>query len=400
MAVHADFIKALHQVIPTLAVAFPHLQHGGCPVFQCFNGRLLGSNGGAEHGILMNFHHGGNKRFRTAGIPQPEPRHGECLGKSVQQERALLHPRQRSYGNMRLAVITQFTVNFIRQHDEVVPDADAGDFLKGFHRGHRSGRIRREVEHQHLGPRCNGRFQHLRVQGEKIPFACRHGGSYAVGHIDAGGIGDITGFVIKNLVPRIQNGTESEIYGFAYAYRHQHFAQGVVVDMEESVHVFDDGTAQGFQPIVGSVGGVPLFQGVNGRFPYVPRRHEVRLPYAQGDDIRASRDQVKKFPDAGTGYGAYLLRYFVLPIHDHSFLNGRELRSDSQAFCLHGSFKHTTVFLVGFQMEVCGSGQHPFQRREFFRHKPGNLPHAFSFHQHQQVKTAACQIAGGDFVEP
>lgn len=108
-----------------------------------------------------------------------------------------------------------------------------------------------------------------------------------------------------------------------------------------------------------------LFQGVNGRFPYIPRRHEVRLPYAQGDDIRASRDQVKKFPDAGTGYGAYLLRYFVLPIHDHSFLNGRELRSDSQAFCLHGSFKHTTVFLVGFQMEVCGSGQHPFQRRKF-----------------------------------
>ena len=50
-------------------------------------------------------------------------------------------------------------------------------------------------------------------------------------------------------------------------------------------------------------------------------------------------------------------------------------------------------------MEVRGSGQHPFQRRQFFRHKPGNVTHAFSFHQHQQVKAAARQIAGGDFVK-
>ncbi len=70
--------------------------------------------------------------------PSRNPVMANALENPCQQERALLHPRQRSYGNMRLAVITQFTVNFIRQHDEVVPDADAGDFLKGFHRGHRS----------------------------------------------------------------------------------------------------------------------------------------------------------------------------------------------------------------------------------------------------------------------
>ena len=86
--------------------------------------------------------------------------------------------------------------------------------------------------------------------------------------------------MVKNFVPRVQNGTERQVNGFAHAHGHQHFMQGIVFHMEEAVHVFDDGTAQGFQSIVGGIGGVPLFQGVNGRFPDVPGGNEVRFPYA------------------------------------------------------------------------------------------------------------------------
>lgn len=133
MAVHSYFIEPLHQVVTPLAVAFPHLEHGIRAVFQCLNGRFLRGDGRAEHGVLVDFHHGGDEGLRPAGVTEAESRHRKGLGDAVQQQRALPHARQGGNGDVRLAVVPQFAVDFIRQHNEIVLDADARDFLEGFH---------------------------------------------------------------------------------------------------------------------------------------------------------------------------------------------------------------------------------------------------------------------------
>ena len=115
--------------------------------------------------------------------------------------------------------------------------------------------------------------------------------------------------------------------------------------MEETADVFDNGPAQGFQAVVGGVGGMAFFQGVNGGFPDVPRRDKVRFPDAQGDDVRPARDQIKEFTDAGTGYGAYLLRNFICQFMMFPFLTAEAYGATTRRSVCAGASKMQPFFL-------------------------------------------------------
>ena len=115
---------------------------------------------------------------------------------------------------------------------------------------------------------------------------------------NAGGIGDITGFVIDDLVTGIEQRPQGDIDGFRNADGNQHFAQGLVAHAKMALHVVRNGTPQPRQTEIGTVAGAALFQRVDGGFTDVPRRGEVRLPDAKGDHVPHGLDDFKKVPDA------------------------------------------------------------------------------------------------------
>ena len=281
VAVHTHLIEASHNVVAALVVAVAHFQHGRSAIYQSLDTGLLGRNGRADHGVRMHLHHLLDEFLRAAGIAQAQARHGKGLGETMQQQRALLHTRQRGDGSMLLLIIAQFGVNLICEHKQVILHANGSNRLQRLARSDGARRVRREIQHQHLGARGNGGLQLGWIQGKEVVNTRLHRLGGAVRHHHCGGIAHITGLVVQHLIPRVQQTAQRQVDSLTHTHGGQNLTQRVVLHMEEIRHILADSAAQALQAIVTGVGCVPLLQGGNSSLADIPRSHEIRLTDAQ-----------------------------------------------------------------------------------------------------------------------
>ena len=83
-----------HDEIAATVILLTHLEHAVPTAQERLEGGFLGNDRGAEHRVLVDFHHRLDDRLRRAGVTETEAGHRESLGESVQQNRPLLHPGQ------------------------------------------------------------------------------------------------------------------------------------------------------------------------------------------------------------------------------------------------------------------------------------------------------------------
>src|SRR5687767_15454750 len=96
-------------------------------------------------------------------------------------------------------------------------------------------------------------------------------------HRDAWRIADVTRFVINNFVARVRHGAKGDVHRFADADRNDDLVLRMIVDVKFLRDMAGDHFTQPQETKVGSVARFSTFQRVNGGFPDVPRRDEVRL---------------------------------------------------------------------------------------------------------------------------
>ena len=126
----AEFVETSHDIVAAQLIFSAHREHAVLAALKRLDGGLLAHDRRAEHRVLVNLHHRLDHRLRRAGITDAPARHRVGLGHAVQEDRALFHARQGGQGGMRRGVVGQLAVDFVRQHDEVVLDADCGDLLE------------------------------------------------------------------------------------------------------------------------------------------------------------------------------------------------------------------------------------------------------------------------------
>ena len=68
----------------------------------------------------MDLHHGVGKKRGRAGVADAPTGHGAGLRETVQEDAAFAHPGERRDADVLGAVVGQFTVDFVREHDEIV----------------------------------------------------------------------------------------------------------------------------------------------------------------------------------------------------------------------------------------------------------------------------------------
>ena len=117
--VKSHFVKAVVNQAAA-AVVFGH--HFVLVLFaapQRFHGGHLRRNGGAKHGVLVNFGHGRADCFVGDCVADAPTRHGVGFGKTVKQNRPFFHLGKSGKTN-RLALISQIAVYFVRYNDKVM----------------------------------------------------------------------------------------------------------------------------------------------------------------------------------------------------------------------------------------------------------------------------------------
>jgi hypothetical protein len=181
----------------------------------------------------VDFHHRLDDRLRRAGITEAEAGHREGLGKPVQQDRPLAHSRQRGDGNVRLIVVAEFAVDLIGEHDQVVLDGEFRDAFEVLARGAGTGRVGREIEHQH--PRF-GVMAFASASGfseNPSSLVVTTGDRHAMGHDDARTVGNIARLVVNHLVAGIEQGAQGDVDRLGNADRDEHLARRIVGNTEE-----------------------------------------------------------------------------------------------------------------------------------------------------------------------
>ena len=143
------------------AIFLDHLANIGGGPGQGLEGGLLAEGGGAEHGVLVDLHHGLDEFGGAAGIAEPEAGHGPGLGEAVQEDRALAQARQAHNAGVG-RVVSQFAVNLVGDDDEVALAGEGGDVLEVGPAHNGAGGVVGEIEHQDLGAGGDLGLEHLR----------------------------------------------------------------------------------------------------------------------------------------------------------------------------------------------------------------------------------------------
>ena len=118
----------------------------------------------------MYLHHRIDYFRRSASVTDTPAGHGECLGKTVQKNRALFHSGQRCYTCV-LSVVGQLRIYLITQHQQVVPFCDIGNGFKPCSIHHGSRRIARRIEDEELRFGRDCRFELFGRNFKARPFA-------------------------------------------------------------------------------------------------------------------------------------------------------------------------------------------------------------------------------------
>ena len=283
------------------AVLLAHPLHAAGTTLEGLDGRLQSHDGGAEHGVLVNFHHRLDDVRWTATVADPPAGHGKGLGKSMQENGPLLHARQDGYGVMGDPVVGKLAVDLVGDDDEVVFSGKGGDPFEFFQRHDGTGRVGREVKHQDAGPVGDGALQIGCAEHKAFRRSGCHGHRFSSSKRDARSIRDVAGLVVENLVARIQQGSESEIDRFGDAHSHDDLVVRIVGNGEVSLHILGDRASEAGRTQVRGVTGPAFLQRINSRFADVPGRDEIWFADAEGNDILHRLDNLKKVADSGTG---------------------------------------------------------------------------------------------------
>ena len=144
MTGQAHLIKPPNHEISSSAVLLLHPLYLRGPVGEGLDGGFLAEDRSAHHAILMNLHHGIDQPTGTTGETNPEASHGEGLGKAMQKKGSLLHAGQGSQAEV-LALVGQFGINFVADHDQVLLHRELGQPLELFTVRGSSRRVGRKV---------------------------------------------------------------------------------------------------------------------------------------------------------------------------------------------------------------------------------------------------------------
>jgi hypothetical protein len=114
-------------------------------------------------------------------------------------------------------------------------------------------------------------------------------------------VGDVARLVVEDLVARIEQRPQREVYRLRDADRHEDLVVGPVAERVVALHIRRDGPAQLEEPEVRGVVGLALLEGVDRGLADVPGRVEVRLADAERDDVPHLRDDLEEVADARLG---------------------------------------------------------------------------------------------------
>ena len=149
------------------AVLLAHFHRVGLAVLDRFQGGFLADDAGAEHRILMDAHHGVNNSRRAAGVTDAKTGHGVGLGKTVQENRPLLHAGERGDADV-FAFKGQLGIDFVSDDQQVAARGQRGDFLQLRAAHGSAGRVGGEIQHQRLAFGSNGFFDGRRRHGKGV----------------------------------------------------------------------------------------------------------------------------------------------------------------------------------------------------------------------------------------
>ena len=136
MTLEAHVIQGVHHEIATLAIGFPHFEHGFLAIAQRLKRGFLTDNAGTQHGVLMDPRHGADQRLGAASEADAETGHGVGFGKAVQKNRALPHARQAGDANV-FALKGELGIYLVSNHDEIMFHCQIRNGLQ-FFAGHRA----------------------------------------------------------------------------------------------------------------------------------------------------------------------------------------------------------------------------------------------------------------------
>ena len=203
----------MYKETTALIVGFTHHGHIIITVAQSLHSRILAGCRCAHNGELMDLQHLMQNHIRCAGITETPSCHGIGLGKTVDKNRSLLHSRQRCNGCMRI-FISQFTVNFITDNENIMFDTELCNRLQIFFRHNGACRIVRERQYQNLCLWCNRSFQFFCCQFKFIFFLKINNHRHTIRQYNARLIRNITWLRNNDLFTGIEHGTHGNIDGF------------------------------------------------------------------------------------------------------------------------------------------------------------------------------------------
>ena len=87
----AEIVEGGGDEVAAAAVFFAHGGDVFVGAFEGFEGGFLAGDGGAKHGVLMDFHHGADEVGGCAGVAEAEAGHGPGFGEAMEEDGALLH---------------------------------------------------------------------------------------------------------------------------------------------------------------------------------------------------------------------------------------------------------------------------------------------------------------------
>ena len=245
----------------------------------------------------MHLHHRFDERRRAARVADAPAGHGKRLGKSVQENRALLHAGQARDARVN-ALERQLGINFVAQHDQIFFHRELRDGFDLRAVAGAAGGIARQIEHQNFAARLPRGAERIHGEREAVLGERRHGHGNAVRERDARRIADVARLMIHHLVAGIDERAAGEVEALADADGDDDFVFRRVADVEVFLHVAADGAAQFEEAEVGRVMRLAFFERVDAGLADVPGRVEIRFADAERDGVLHLGDDVKKIANA------------------------------------------------------------------------------------------------------
>ena len=199
---------------------------------------------------------------------------------------------------MFLVAVGEISVYFIGNDDEVMLFCKVrhGQKILFSHNG--AGGVVGVANEKRLGLFGDMLFQLCCRDAEGVFLLGRHSHRHAAGQDSASLVGYIAGLRDQHLVSRGEDSTHGYVQGLADTYGDKDICIPVVGSAIILLVVPGYLLPQLRHATVGGVGSIALLQSIDAGFPDGPGGHEVRLSYAQGNDIFHLGSDVKELADA------------------------------------------------------------------------------------------------------